>query len=383
MNGAPTRGSFFGKVAVTGAALKGGISDASAAKKPFKRKSPSSMELIEIGVVTCAPGGSHIYGIWGTLINPTGYDNNDYWPRQTGMVMTKVWDPMRENAEDFAKKYDVEIVDNYYDMVDKVDGVILSDFFATGWWPQLSKPYLEAGMPTLLNRPFAQSLSEAQGMVERSKRYNAPILVPSGDEMMFETMQARTRVKKLISQGAKITGVMAFEPTSEYPAHGIHCIYNIYAILGPDVVEAGLYSDNEKWWDWGLNGALMNWKVRGEGDNPDYFVSIRMSMEPHTNGWIMISTTRGRVFVPNDHAGVDFDRNRNLFLPTVIEFQRMIETGKQPQSHEYIMAKTRTFLTGFYSLMERNGNLIPCKELPDNWRAPELTPDLISEEIFK
>lgn len=375
----PSRRSFLKAGAAAGGMAFGGTTAAYAKKAPFKRKSPSSSELIEVGIITCGYY-SHIEDIWGRLINPIGDDNGTYWPRQSGMVMTMVWDPDKEAAEKFAKKYDLKVAKNYYDMVDKVDGVIMSDYYATGWWPQLSKPYLEAGMPSLINRPFALSMREAKEMIARSKQYNAPILVPSSDEMMFETIQGRHRLLQKLDEGAQITGVMAFEPCGEYAAHGVHGVYNIYAIIEPEVTAAGLYGD--KWWEWGIPGALMNWKVKGKGDSPDYYVSIRMSQEFDTNGWIMISTTKGRIFVPNDHAGEVFTRYRNIFLPTVIEFQRMIETGKMPQTYEHIMAKTTTFLTGFYSQQEKSGNLVNCSDLPEKWRAPEVMPERIPNDIF-
>ena len=127
----------------------------------------------------------------------------------------------------------------------------------------------------------------------------------------------------------------------------------------------------------------MNWKCKGdsEGDQ-DYYVAIRMSNENDTNGWVMISTTSGRVFENNDHVGEVFTRYRNMFVPTCIDFQRMIETGKQPQSHDFIMAKTTTFLTGFYSHREKNGNLVACNDLPETWRAPEKEPDRIQKGYF-
>ena len=376
----PSRRSFLSTSALAGGAVLGAASSASAREKPFRRKSPSSTELIEVGVITCGYY-SHIEDIWGRLINPIGDENGTFWPRQTGMVMTMVWDPDREAAEKFAKKYDVKVAKNYYDMVDKVDVVILSDYYATGWWPQLSKPYLEAGMPSLINRPFALSLKEAKEMIARSKQFNAPILVPSSDETMLETIQARHRVKQKLDEGGQITGVMAFEPCGEYPAHGVHGIYNIYTIIEPDVIAAGLYA--EKWWEWGLDGAMMNWLVKGKDGAPNYYVAIRMSQEPDTNGWVMISTTKGRVYSPNDHEGDVFTRYRNMFLSTVIEFERMIESGKMPQTYEHIMGKTTTYLTGFYSQQEKGGNLVPCADLPESWRGPQVMPNRIPDDIFK
>ena len=227
--------------------------------------------------------------------------------------------PDRKAAENFAKKYDVKIVDRYADMAGKVDGVILSDYYATGWWPQLSKPFLEAGIPCLINRPFALSLREAKEMIVRAGKYNTPILVPSSDETMMETIRARHHVEQLLAQGGHVTGAMAFEPCGEYAAHGVHGIYNLYTILKPNVVAAGLLA--EKWWEWGDKGALMTWLVKGEEKNPDYYAAIRMSSEPDTNGWVEISTSKGRVFENNDHEGDVFTRYRNMFLSTCIEFQ--------------------------------------------------------------
>ncbi|MFC1692839.1 Gfo/Idh/MocA family oxidoreductase [Candidatus Latescibacterota bacterium] len=374
-----SRRSFF-KAAVAGGVLLAAGSKAHAKRKPFKRKSPSSVEMMEVGIITCGYY-SHIEDIWGRFLNPPLDEiNGTFWPRQTGMVMTKVWDPDREAAEKFAKKYDVEVVKNYYDMVDKVDGVIMSDYYATGWWPRLSKPYLEAGMPSLINRPFALSVNEATEMINLSKNNNAPILVPSSDEMMFETIQARHRLDMKRKEGAQVTGAMAFEPCGEYPAHGVHSIYNLYTILEPNVVAAGLQAD--KWWEWGRKGGMMSWLCKGEGDSPDYYAAIRMGQEFDTNGWVLISTTKGRIFADNDHIGEVFTRYRNLFVPTCIEFQRMIETRKQPQSYEHIMAKTMTFLTGFYSHCEKNGALVNCNGVPMEWRAPEVMPDRIPDNIF-
>ena len=126
----------------------------------------------------------------------------------------------------------------------------------------------------------------------------------------------------------------------------------------------------------------MSWIVKGNGKNPDYYVTIRMGMEFDTNGWFMISTTKGRIFSEHDRAGDRFTRQRNMFLTPILELARMVETGKMPQSHEQIMAKTITLLTGFYSQQEKNGNMVKCDEVPEDWRAPEVEPNRIPEEVF-
>ena len=95
MNG--SRRSFFGAAAGAGAALTG-TAGAKAAPGAYKRQSPSSTEMIEVGVITCG-GYTHIAGIWGPFMNPPLEANRgEAWPRTTGMVMTMVWDQDRAVA---------------------------------------------------------------------------------------------------------------------------------------------------------------------------------------------------------------------------------------------------------------------------------------------
>ncbi len=353
---------------------------AQAQRKKYRRTSPASVELIEVGIITCAYY-SHIEDIWGLFLNPPLEPRRGtFWPRTTGMVMTMVWDPDTAAAEKFAQKYDVKVAKNYYDMVDKVDAVILSDFYGTGWWPQLSKPYLEAGMPTLINRPFALSLSEARDMIERSKKYNAPILVPSSDETIHENLLLRHNLRQHLDEGAHILGALATEPANEYPAHGIHSVYGIHTVLEPTVVAASLQADT--WWEF-TSPAFMTMRC-SQQDHPDYYVGIQMAMEPYSFGSMMVTTSKGRLY--QDHGitrGDAYPLFKNAFIPTMLEFAEMVETGTMPQTHEFIMEKTTTFLTGFYSHREKNGLLVNCADLPEDWRAPEVMPDRIPNEIFR
>ena len=92
MSGAITRRKFLAGSAAIGSAVLGAGEGLGEARR-FTRKSPSSEELIKVGVITCGYY-SHIEDIWGMLINPPGVEKDGtWWPRQTGMVMTHVWDP--------------------------------------------------------------------------------------------------------------------------------------------------------------------------------------------------------------------------------------------------------------------------------------------------
>lgn len=377
MSGYKSRRKFF-KTAAASSALLASAPKAHAKRKKYLRKSPASTDLMEIGVITCGKY-SHADPAWGIPMNPPlGEEQGVIWPRTTGMVMTMIWDPDPELAGNFAKKYDVKVVKNYYDMVDRVDAVMISDFYCARWFPRLAKPYLEAGMSVLIDRPLALSLREAKETLELSKKHNAPLMVPSSDEMMYETVRLRYKLKKLLDNGAHITGAMALETCNEYPAHGLHAIYKLHTLLKPKVIAAGLLAD--KWW--GFRSAFMTWRCQQE-NKPDYYVGINMTNERDTFGWAVISTNQGRVADYDDVPGDIFALYKNLFIPPCYEFAKMIETGKMPQTHEYILGKTITVLTGFYSHCEKDGHMVKCADLPEDWLAPEIRPDRISGEIFK
>ena len=170
------RRSFIKKSALTGSVLAISITGSPEAKRSrFKRKNPSSAELLQVGVLTTQ--GGHIHSIWGPLINPVGGKT-----RLTGMVMSHAWDIDSDNLDGFAKKFKVEKVKNYYDMIGKVDAVIMADFKSLFHNQDLVRPYLEAGVPIFINRPFASSLDNARDMLDTANKHNTPVMCGSSLE---------------------------------------------------------------------------------------------------------------------------------------------------------------------------------------------------------
>ena len=137
---------------------------------------------------------------------------------------------------------------------------------------------------------------------------------------------------------------------------------------------------------WGFKSAFMNWQC-SQGEHPDYYVGIQMAPMNYSMGWSMVLTSKGRIqeHLDRDSFGDDmvYNQLRSHNYPGIFNFARMVETGKMAQTHEFIMDKTRTFLTGFYSHCEKSGNMVKCADLPRDWRAPERVPDRIPDEVFK
>jgi len=352
-----------------------------------------SVDLIRVGAIAVGSGSHLNYSIWAPTINP---EEPDVWPiRSTRMKITHCWDRDPDVAREFATKYKCQAVPHYYDMVDKVDAMIFAGFFECKWWPKLTKPYLEAGIPCHINRPFALSMKDAEFMVDTARKNNAPILCTDEREYIKESHVARWKIGELLKEGKQILGVTSDNSAGyEYPAHGVHGLYFMLAILGLDVAEASLQADG--WWNgktptsphpmtWGtLNLRYNGIEIEGAGKQDKPFVATQQQLSGyganagmrvyHTGGWwdIMNHWTRGE----------RLNRLYYLFFPTIFAMQRMFETGEMQWSYDYILKKTRIFLTGFKSHLEHGGAMLRLEDLPTDWEAPCPHPDWIDEGIF-
>jgi len=385
----PNRRDFIAAAAATGTAA----TVSTAEEHPRSNRKTPTVELLSVGVVAVGAGSHMNYSIWAPTINP---EEPDVWPiRSTRMKITHCWDRDPETAREFARKYKCEAVANYYDMVDKVDAMIFAGFYECAWWPKLTKPYLEAGIPCHINRPFAYSMEDARSMIETAKKHNTLILCTDEREYIKEAHVARWKVGELLKEGKQILGVTSDNSAGyEYPAHGVHGLYFMLAILGLDVAEASLQADG--WWNqktisspnpmtWGtLNLRFNGIEIEGSGKQTKPFVATQQQLSGyganagmriyHTGGWwdIMNHWTRGE----------RLNRLYYLFFPTVYAMQRMFETGEMQWSYDYILKKTRIFLTGFKSHLEHNGAMVRVDDLPEDWKAPCPHPDWIDESIF-
>ncbi|MCE5248723.1 Gfo/Idh/MocA family oxidoreductase, partial [bacterium] len=266
------RRSFLKQSAAAAGVIAAGSAAAAEAKRPrFKRKSPSSAELLEVGVLTTQ--GGHIDSIWGPLINPTGDKM-----RVTGMVMTSAWDINPESLDSFAKKYNVSKVKNYYDMVDKVDAIVIADFASLFWFQDLVRPYLEAGIPTFINRPFASSLKNARDMIETARKAGTPIMCGSS----LEYVQAVDSIRQALPDLGELTGYVADNAMSDYATHGVHGIYFVYACVG-----GGVKSVSYQTGDWTRPNGIMTFGYKGRNGGADFWGSL---LQPYRSGsaWIKV-----------------------------------------------------------------------------------------------
>jgi len=389
MSTMPSRRSFFGTAAAGGAAM------AATAVQSAPRKNPTT-DLMKIGVIAVGEY-SHMNSegsIWAPVINPV---EPHRWPmRTTRMQITHCWDMKPERSAEFAQRYGCEAVKNYDDMVGKIDGLITAGMYECKWWPKLVKPYLEAGIPTFINRPFALSMKDAKEMVDTAKKHNTPIMCSDAHEDLKEALVAKAKVASLLKENRPILGANASTGSHEYPAHLLHALYEVLTVFGHDVDQVSFQAPS--WWqnktptnpngrmDWGILTLQYNGiSIDGVGAQTKPFLVTAQAVDGNYS-------SRGTLRMYYQGGWKDFDHSiiegdlindrYHLQSKTVFSIQKMFETKKMPQSYEGILEKTKIFLAGFKSHIDHNGLMIKVDDVPDSWEAPSPFPDWIDESIF-
>jgi hypothetical protein len=320
------------------------------AKINFKRKSPGDRDLLKVGLLLGE--GGHSTGIWGKYFNPP-----EGQIRRLGMLFTKVWSANPEVVEKFGKKYNIERVNKFDEMIDMVDGIMIDDFYAVAYNHILARPYLEAGMPTFINRPFTDSIKKAKEMTDLAKKNNAPLLTGSSYEHIKEIYTIRAMVKK-----EEITGYDAWNNCSDYYSHGIHGILGAYAATGGGIEAVSLTCNDLQNSRGGV--TTLSYKDRGKGQ---FTGRITEGQMPNSGeNWFGITvypSKKTQVFNHMDEWGID----EFMWLPMLHRIQWMFETGGLYQSYEEIVEKSSLFTGAFYSNLERDGKMVSLAEIPEDW----------------
>lgn len=318
---------------------------------------------LKIGVLACERF-VHTKGIWGPIIHPeSGQRFSGSSTRMTRMVLSHAWDIDRKGAEAFARLYQgVEVVGHYADMVGEVDGVILDDFSSCLHYKHLARPYLEAGVPMFINRPFALNLQDARELIELARKYDTPIMSGSSFEYAPEVEHVRREVEQL----GTIGGYVAANSMSDYATHGIHGLWFVHACMGGGIRKVAYQTP-----DWRTPNGIVSIEYEGRDGGKPFYGCVQETTG--TWGWIRVFGARS--FEQLVHSGLPF------WVPMVLEMQKLFETRKAPQSYEALYEKVQLFLAGFKSHVACAGAPVGLSEIGD-WTAPLLQPDPYPEGYF-
>lgn len=302
--------------------------------------------------------------LWAPAINPrVGQKDTPF----TGMRITHCWDIEYEKAKAIAESYGCEVVKNFDDMLGKVDGVISGGYYNHPWNHILHEPYLEAGLPNLINRPFANSLAKARKMIELAEKHGATILAPSSHEHNEPISRA-----KAWASDKQIVCYTATNSFDDYPTHGIHGVYMVCKAVveaGNPVVSVAYQADS-----WHSPPGVITFEhVNSEGHQ------FYGTLHQVSGSWgtVQIHTREaygGENFRIHTGTGYPYDKTE-IWVPTIWAFQNMALHNEMPQTFGQLQHKTSVFLAGWKSVLENDGKPVKLTDVPEEWEAPAELPN--------
>ncbi|HEV3167848.1 MAG TPA: Gfo/Idh/MocA family oxidoreductase [Isosphaeraceae bacterium] len=130
------------------------------------------------------------------------------------------------------KAWGIELLDDPADLVGKVDAVLVESVDGSVH-RERALPFLEKGIPTYVDKPFACSLTDARALVETAERKHVPIMSSSSLRYAPEVVAARE------APSGPITGAITYGPAHKHSRnpglfhYGIHPVEMLYTLMGP------------------------------------------------------------------------------------------------------------------------------------------------------
>ncbi|MFC1539830.1 Gfo/Idh/MocA family oxidoreductase, partial [Candidatus Latescibacterota bacterium] len=272
---------------------------------------------------------------------------DDYSKNYTGKALSGLSKNSRFPAEYIAQESDAELVKSPEDMVKHVDAAMVMDFDNSS---NLAEPFLKAGIPIFVNRPYAATMADARKILDMAEKTGTAAFSGSLLQWIFETRKLRFRLdrEKLVAFHTDAVS----QNFSRYVTHGFEFIYGV---VGPQVKRVRVSG-----WD-GSGGydpqvlpeMLFELEYEPTGDAPPVRGTLfsRPYNYPH-NWWFRGYQNDGTVIESDiqNHEGLTIEEGDNHWLlPFLSIVEQVFRTNTSPQTREDILHKHATLLAAHKS----------------------------------
>src|SRR5437868_4048381 len=131
------------------------------------------------------------------------------------------------------EKLGIPLVDRPADMIGKVDGMLIESQQGGVHWER-ARPFLEAGLPCFVDKPFTCSVADAKKLAALAEAKNVPIFSSSSLRYAPELVRFTADAKH-----GNVLGAVAYSPASLHDLnpglyhYGIHAVEMLYTLMGP------------------------------------------------------------------------------------------------------------------------------------------------------
>jgi len=291
---------------------------------------------LKLGVIGLSEGNGHPYS-WSAIFNSYDLEAMEHcgypviprylerqsWPecRIDGAEVVAIWTQDIEQSKHIAKAAHIkEVVENYSDMIGKVDAVLLARDDAENHL-KYAEPFLRAGLPIYIDKPIAVSVA-ALDKLYSLQQYNGQIFTCSALRYSQELMLSEADKQRL----GQIQQITAHTPKS-WQKYAVHIIEPVLNMLPKDDTPIETLSpkvDDD-------SGSLM---VRWQSGIQTNFFAVGAAKTPITI----------RVFGDNDWQDLTFTDSFSAFRAALQAFINGINNKK--------IASDRAFNEQVVSLLE-------------------------------
>jgi hypothetical protein len=144
----------------------------------------------------------------------------------------------------YAKKVEemgVKLVDKPEEMIGQVDGMLIESLEGGAHYER-ARPFIEAGLPCFIDKPFTCSAHDARKLAELAARHGVPLFSSSSlryapDVVQYSKEQNHGKLHGVLAYGPATLNTV--DPSKRNPGlyhYGIHPIEMMYTIMGPGCV---------------------------------------------------------------------------------------------------------------------------------------------------
>lgn len=242
-----------------------------------------------------------------------------------GAKVVALWGEAPQFSEKTAAKGQIEtIVNKPADMVGMIDGVMIDHRHAKYHLPA-AEPFLQAGIPMFIDKPFCYRAAEGKKFLARAKKKGVPVTSFSTVAMSKDFGVMKKKIAKL----GEIQTYMSSGPCDVFSKYGgvffyaIHQVDAMIDLLGSDVktTQAVIFKGKKE------HAAVIEY-------NNGPLVTLRFR-ESWAGGWqFFVGGPSG--FVAHSPEG-----DPDHYLTGAKTFVKMFKTGVEPFAHDRFMATVR------------------------------------------
>lgn len=277
------------------------------ATSQWMAKKHKEMKIFNIGIIGAE--NSHTAG-FGKLFNV-----EKVFP---GMEVKYLWGETRAFAEKAMQDGQIpNRVDDPNDMLGKIDGLIV-DHRHGKFHLEPAIPFIEAGVPTFIDKPFCYRAKEGKAFLVLAKKHGTPVTSFSSLAHSYDTIDIKEQLKTIGS----IDQVVRYGPVDLDSEYGGIFFY------GPHTVQPLLYM---------FGNTVDKVRIQKNGENSTGSLVFENGMMA-----TLVFTTKNygwQTFVATENGVVELKSRLEEKTPgkNYVDIVHMFKTGEEPRSHESII----------------------------------------------